>query len=110
MEKCAEILEKESDGYRDVAKRSFNADSDSIRGIASLGMQALVLKPQHFESHEGASRLSCKSASPTSAQAVTREGIPPAFIASGHTDSSELIQGIASKALFGARCYFCDSY
>jgi 2-ketocyclohexanecarboxyl-CoA hydrolase len=36
-----------------IAKRSFNADSDSIRGIAGLGMQALALFYGTAESHEG---------------------------------------------------------
>jgi 2-ketocyclohexanecarboxyl-CoA hydrolase len=36
-----------------IAKRSFNADSDSIRGIGGLGMQALALYYASEESHEG---------------------------------------------------------
>lgn len=36
-----------------IAKRSFNADSDSIRGIGGLGMQALSLYYGTEESHEG---------------------------------------------------------
>jgi 2-ketocyclohexanecarboxyl-CoA hydrolase len=36
-----------------IAKRSFNADSDSIKGIGSLGMQALKLFYETEESKEG---------------------------------------------------------
>ena len=36
-----------------IAKRSFDADSDSIRGIGGLGMQALALYYGTEESHEG---------------------------------------------------------
>ena len=36
-----------------IAKRSFNADSDSIKGIGSLGMQALKLFYESDESKEG---------------------------------------------------------
>lgn len=36
-----------------IAKRSFNADSESIRGIASMGYQALALYYQTAESKEG---------------------------------------------------------
>jgi 2-ketocyclohexanecarboxyl-CoA hydrolase len=36
-----------------IAKRSFNADSDSIRGIGGLGMQALSLFYDSAESREG---------------------------------------------------------
>ncbi|MDR5804883.1 MULTISPECIES: enoyl-CoA hydratase-related protein [Burkholderiaceae] len=36
-----------------IAKRSFNADSESIRGIGSLGMQTLALFYESEESHEG---------------------------------------------------------
>jgi len=49
---CAEILDKSPTAIA-IAKRSFNADSDSIRGIASLGMQALALYYDTPESHEG---------------------------------------------------------
>jgi len=37
-----------------IAKRSFNADSENIRGIGALGMQALALYYQTEESKEGA--------------------------------------------------------
>ncbi len=49
---CAEILEKSPTALA-LAKRSFNADSESIRGIASLGMQALSLYYDTEESREG---------------------------------------------------------
>ena len=39
---CAEILERSPTAIA-IAKRSFNADSDNIRGIAAMGMQALSL-------------------------------------------------------------------
>ena len=38
-----------------IAKRSFNADSDSIQGIGALGMQALKLYYDSDESREGVS-------------------------------------------------------
>ena len=37
---CAEILERSPTAIA-IAKRSFNADSDNIRGIAAMGMQTL---------------------------------------------------------------------
>jgi 2-ketocyclohexanecarboxyl-CoA hydrolase len=37
---CAEILERSPTAIA-IAKRSFNADTDHIRGIASMGMQAV---------------------------------------------------------------------
>ena len=39
---CAEILERSPTAIA-IAKRSFNADSDNIRGIAAMGMQSLNL-------------------------------------------------------------------
>ena len=39
---CAEILERSPTAIA-IAKRSFNADSENIRGIAAMGMQALEL-------------------------------------------------------------------
>lgn len=49
---CDEILALSPTAIA-IAKRSFNADSDSIRGISSLGMQALALYYGTDESHEG---------------------------------------------------------
>jgi 2-ketocyclohexanecarboxyl-CoA hydrolase len=49
---CAEILEKSPTAIA-IAKSSFNAATDSIRGIGSLGFQALNLYYQTEESKEG---------------------------------------------------------
>lgn len=49
---CAEIMEKSPTAIS-IAKRSFNADSENIRGIGSLGMQALSLYYDTDESKEG---------------------------------------------------------
>lgn len=49
---CAEILEKSPTALA-IAKRSINADSDNITGIAALGMQALKLFYDTEESREG---------------------------------------------------------
>jgi 2-ketocyclohexanecarboxyl-CoA hydrolase len=49
---CDEILEKSPTAIA-IAKRSFNADSDNIRGIAGMGMQSLALFYQSDESREG---------------------------------------------------------
>jgi 2-ketocyclohexanecarboxyl-CoA hydrolase len=49
---CAEILEKSPTAIA-IAKSSFNAATDSIRGIGSLGFQALSLYYQTDESKEG---------------------------------------------------------
>lgn len=49
---CDEILALSPTAIA-IAKRSFNADSDSIRGIGGLGMQALSLYYGTEESHEG---------------------------------------------------------
>jgi 2-ketocyclohexanecarboxyl-CoA hydrolase len=49
---CAEILERSPTAIA-IAKRSFNADSDNIRGIVAMGMQALSLYYQTEESREG---------------------------------------------------------
>lgn len=49
---CTEIMEKSPTALA-LAKRSFNADSESIRGIGSLGMQALSLYYDTEESREG---------------------------------------------------------
>lgn len=49
---CAELLER-SPTALSLAKRSFNADSDNIRGIGNIGLQALALYYQTDESKEG---------------------------------------------------------
>ena len=46
-----------------IAKQSFNADTDNIRGIGGLGMQALRLYYMTEESKEGVQRASTRSAS-----------------------------------------------
>ena len=49
---CAEIMGKSPTAIA-IAKRSFNADTDHIGGIANLGMQALALYYDTAESQEG---------------------------------------------------------
>ncbi len=49
---CREILEKSPTALA-IAKRSFNQDSDAIRGISNLGFEALALYYQTDESKEG---------------------------------------------------------
>src|SRR6188508_2891750 len=49
---CAEIAAKSPTALA-IAKRSFNASTDHIRGIGSLGMQALSLYYNTAESKEG---------------------------------------------------------
>ena len=49
---CAEILEKSPTAIA-IAKKSFNAGTEHIRGIGALGMQALSLFYQSGESREG---------------------------------------------------------
>ncbi len=49
---CAELLARSPTALA-IAKRSFNADSDGIRGIGGLGMQALRLYYDSPESREG---------------------------------------------------------
>ena len=49
---CGEILERSPTAIA-VAKRSFNADSDNIAGIAAMGLQALKLYYETEESKEG---------------------------------------------------------
>ena len=44
----------------DIAKKSFNADSENIRGIGGLGMQALRLYYASAESQEGVKALNEK--------------------------------------------------
>jgi 2-ketocyclohexanecarboxyl-CoA hydrolase len=49
---CAELMEKSPTALA-IAKRSFNADSDNIRGIGSSGMETLALFYQTDEAKEG---------------------------------------------------------
>ena len=49
---CREIMDRSPTAIA-IAKRSFNADSDSIAGIGALGMQALKLFYETEESKEG---------------------------------------------------------
>ena len=49
---CAELLERSPTALA-LAKRSFNADSDNIRGIGNMGLQALALYYQSDEAKEG---------------------------------------------------------
>jgi 2-ketocyclohexanecarboxyl-CoA hydrolase len=49
---CAELMERSPTALA-IAKRSFNADSENIRGISSMGMQALSLYYATDESKEG---------------------------------------------------------
>lgn len=49
---CAEIMQKSPTAIA-IAKRSFNLDSEQIRGISSLGMYALKLYYDTAESKEG---------------------------------------------------------
>src|SRR5215470_11603764 len=49
---CAEIASLSPTAIA-IAKRSFNQDSESIRGISAMGMQALSLFYQTEESREG---------------------------------------------------------
>ncbi len=49
---CAEMLERSPTALA-LAKRSFNADTESIRGISSMGMAALSLYYDTEESKEG---------------------------------------------------------
>jgi 2-ketocyclohexanecarboxyl-CoA hydrolase len=50
---CAEIMERSPTAIA-IAKRSFNADSDGIRGIGGLGMLTLKMYLASEESREGA--------------------------------------------------------
>ncbi|MBX3503906.1 MAG: enoyl-CoA hydratase/isomerase family protein [Parvibaculum sp.] len=56
---CAELVERSPTAIA-IAKRSFNADSDSIRGIGGLGLQALRLYYDTAESKEGVNALNEK--------------------------------------------------
>ncbi|OWU83131.1 dihydroxynaphthoic acid synthetase [Oceanicola sp. 22II-s10i] len=50
---CAELMERSPTAIA-IAKRSFNSDSDNIRGISNSGMETLALFYQTAESQEGA--------------------------------------------------------
>ncbi|GMV63785.1 MAG: hypothetical protein AMXMBFR74_29520 [Parvibaculum sp.] len=56
---CAELVERSPTAIA-IAKKSFNADSDNIRGIGGLGMQALRLYYNSAESKEGVKALNEK--------------------------------------------------
>lgn len=56
---CAELVQRSPTAIA-IAKRSFNADSDNIRGIGGLGMQALKLYYDTAESKEGVQALNEK--------------------------------------------------
>ena len=56
---CAELNERSPTAIA-IAKKSFNADTDSIRGIGGLGMQALRLYYESAESQEGVRALNEK--------------------------------------------------
>jgi 2-ketocyclohexanecarboxyl-CoA hydrolase len=58
---CEELLAKSPTALA-IAKRSFNADTDSIRGIASMGMQSLALFSGTDESKEGVAAFKEKRA------------------------------------------------
>ncbi len=58
---CAELVERSPTAIA-IAKRSFNADTESIRGIGGLGMQALRLYYASAESQEGVKALNEKRA------------------------------------------------
>jgi 2-ketocyclohexanecarboxyl-CoA hydrolase len=49
---CDELLERSPTALA-IAKRSFNADTEHIRGIGSMGMQAVALYYETDEAHEG---------------------------------------------------------
>ena len=53
---CAELVQRSPTAIA-IAKRSFNADTESIRGIGGLGMQALALYYETEESKEGGRAL-----------------------------------------------------
>lgn len=56
---CAELVQRSPTAIA-IAKRSFNADSENIRGIGALGMQALALYYESEESKEGGRALAEK--------------------------------------------------
>ncbi len=58
---CAELVQRSPTAIA-IAKRSFNADSENIRGIGGLGMVGLALYYGSEESKEGSSALKEKRA------------------------------------------------
>ncbi len=56
---CAELVQRSPTAIA-IAKKSFNADTDNIRGIGGLGMQALRLYYMTAESQEGVKALNEK--------------------------------------------------
>jgi 2-ketocyclohexanecarboxyl-CoA hydrolase len=58
---CAELVQRSPTAIA-IAKRSFNADTESIRGIGGLGMQGLALYYETEESQEGGRALAEKRA------------------------------------------------
>ncbi len=56
---CAEIVARSPTAIA-IAKRSFNADTENIRGIGALGMQSLKLYYDTAESKEGVQALAQK--------------------------------------------------
>ncbi|OUR76506.1 2-ketocyclohexanecarboxyl-CoA hydrolase [Alphaproteobacteria bacterium 46_93_T64] len=58
---CAEIMQKSPTAIT-IAKRSFNLDSENIRAISSMGMQALSLYYDTEESREGVKAFNEKRA------------------------------------------------
>ncbi|MEQ9519459.1 MAG: enoyl-CoA hydratase-related protein [Parvibaculum sp.] len=58
---CTEINEKSPTAIA-IAKRSFNADTDHIKGIGSMGFQALALYYDTDEAHEGVAAFNEKRA------------------------------------------------
>lgn len=56
---CAELVQRSPTAIA-IAKKSFNADSENIRGIGGLGMQALRLYYTSAESQEGVKALNEK--------------------------------------------------
>ncbi len=57
VDRWCEELKMRSPTAIAIAKRSFNADSESIRGGGSLGLQALSLYYETDESREGVTAL-----------------------------------------------------
>lgn len=53
---CAELNQRSPTAIA-IAKKSFNADTDHIKGIGGLGMQALALYYNTDESKEGVNAL-----------------------------------------------------